>query len=184
MNGLLILYQSRWISRNSGRRSPILEKIISMMNNDDIMDIYTIDQVSEVLFANILPLISRSLTVGPKKNRLGVGWANDEDNSFMQKCKRFFYAMLIHGRVFVIVVKTSLTKIPSKHGDVLLIAIMLQEREALLDTELDWGHFKRGDSSVMFEIPKETTRNKPFFFLLFFFKVIHIPSLATEAVRG
>lgn len=44
-----------------------MEQITTMMNNDDIMDIYTIDQVSEVLFANTLPLIRRSLTVGPKK---------------------------------------------------------------------------------------------------------------------
>lgn len=75
--------------------------------------------------------------------------------------------MLIHGRVFVIVVKTSLTEIPSKHGDVLLIAIMLQEREALLDTELDWGHFiksPKGEIRVScLKYPKKQQETNLFF---------------------
>lgn len=134
-------------------------------NDDDIMDIYTIDQVSEVLFANILPLIIRSLTVGPK-NRLGVGWANDEDNSFMQKCKKRNYAMLINGS-FCYSGQNQSHKNPFKTWWRAPIAIMLHERDvseivsSCQDTAWHWIGLrilyqipKRGDSSVMFEIPK------------------------------
>lgn len=66
--------------------------------------------------------------------------------------------------VFVIVVKTSLTRIPSKHGDVLLLPLCCMNVMSCQDTAWHWIGLrilyqipKRGDSSVMFEIPKETT---------------------------
>lgn len=141
------------------------------------MDIYKIDQVSEVPFANILLLISRSLTAGPKKIGFVLAEQTMKIIALCKKCKIFFYAMLINGRVFVIVVKTSLTKTPSKHGDVLLLplcCVILREIVFFLPGHcltLNWiedtlsNPPKGGDSSVMFEIPKETTRNKPFFYI-------------------